>query len=56
MKCAVIHEVGGIPRVRIKGTYDECINYMRTTSSRYWSDLIYLNGDGSFGRLASWVL
>jgi hypothetical protein len=54
MKCAVIHEVGGIPRVRIKGTYDDCIQYMRTHTR--WSDLIYLNEDGSFGRLASWVL
>jgi hypothetical protein len=54
MKAAVIHEVGGIPRIRFKGSYDDCITYMKTHDR--WSDLVYLNDDGSLGRLASWVL
>lgn len=51
---AVIHEVGGIPSVRFKGNHEECIEYMR--NHRNWSDLIYLNSDGSHGRLSSWIL
>jgi hypothetical protein len=40
--------------IKFKGTYDECISYMRIHTK--WEDLISLNDDGSFGRLSSWVL
>ena len=44
----------GTATIVFKGSYEECINYMRT--HRNWHDLVSLNEDGSFGRYSSWVL
>lgn len=47
MKCAVVkgsRQEGNV-RIRYKGSYDACIEFMRI--NRNWDDLIYLNEDGS---------
>ena len=44
----------GTVKVLFKGSYDECIAFMR--KSKEDVDLVNLNEDGSFGRLSSWVL
>lgn len=55
MKCAVVSlDSKGYRHTRFMGTYDECIDYMRTNTD--WDDLHYLNEDGTLGRYASWVL
>ena len=47
------HSEGNI-KILFKGTYDECIGYMRTHSR--WTDLISLNDDGTPGKYMSWIL
>jgi hypothetical protein len=55
MKIAVVRKYRGSYRIQFVGTsHEECFQYMRTNKG--WSDLIYLNEDGSFGRLSSWIL
>ena len=44
----------GTAKIVFKGSYENCINYMRTHSN--WDDLVNLTEDGSIGRYSSWVL
>ncbi len=54
MKAAVILHTDHLDKIMFSGSYEDCINYMR--KRKCWSDLRYLNEDGSLGRLASYVL
>jgi len=44
----------GNAKIVFKGTYDECLNYMRNHTG--WGDLVRLDSSGEIRGYSSWVL